>query len=291
MRRAQALRASPLSARHARFARIDALALTALAQELACPLKPGLISPQDRGAHSDMDSTTLVRSIAALRGCFAELAEAGSDGARFAELAAIGRAAEVRMLRATDGRNTHRGAIFSLGLLAAAAGHLHAARPSARLLCTTVGREWGAEIMRAAPAGPARTHGDFVRCRYRAPGAREQAAAGFPVALEHALPALRAARPAGLKRASLHALYAIVLVLEDNNLLYRGGEAGLAFARAEARRFMEAGGMLQPQAWARAAEVHGRFVARNLSPGGAADLLAATLFIDACERQGWQPCE
>lgn len=282
-------RPAPSAAWSARLARIDGLARTALAQELACPYKPGLVSPQDCGAHPDMDAATFVRSIAALRGCFAELARAGADGARFDELARVGRAAEARMLRATGGRNTHRGAIFTLGLLAAAAGRLHAcARPSARQMCRTVAQEWGADILRAAPAGPARTHGDFVRCRYRVPGAREQAAAGFPVVLDHALPALRAASPAGRKRASLQALYTILLVLDDNNLLYRGGEEGLAFARAEARRFLEAGGMAQPRAWARAAEVHRRFVARNLSPGGAADLLAATLFVDACERRGWE---
>lgn len=272
--------------------RIDALARTALAQELSCPLKPGLVSPQDCGAHPDMDAATFVRSIAALRGAFADLAEAGADGARFAELARIGRAAEARMLRATDGRNTHRGAIFTLGLLAAAAGRCHVVKAiTAHDLCAMVADEWGGDILSTAVAGPARSHGEFVRYRYGVPGAREQAAAGFPVILEHGLPALRATSHAGLKRASLQALYAIALVLDDNNLLYRGGEAGLVFAQAEARRFLDAGGMLQPQAWVRAAEVHERFVARKLSPGGAADLLAATLFVAACERQGWEPCE
>src|SRR3954463_4860094 len=105
---------------------IGRAAVRALYTELALSPKPGLVSPLDSGAHDDMDMTTFMRSLFALRGYFCAIAEAGAAGADFAELQALGLRAERRMLAATCGINTHRGAIFSLGLLAAAAGWLRA---------------------------------------------------------------------------------------------------------------------------------------------------------------------
>ena len=103
--------------------RIARLALRSLYRELALYPKPGLVSFRDNGAHQDMDATTFVRSLFSLRGYFVAIATAGMLAAKFNELQQLGIAAESRMLRATRGINTHRGAIFSQGILAAAAGH------------------------------------------------------------------------------------------------------------------------------------------------------------------------
>lgn len=273
---------------HSVFARIDELACWALWRELACHPKPGLVSPADAGSHADMDADTFMRSIGALQGYFGEMAEAGAAGADFAALNAIGRRAERCMYDATGGRNTHRGAVFSLGLLAASAGRGVA---GARSLCLGVARAWGRDILASRPSG-GRANGDFVRLRYGAPGAREEAAAGFPTVVLHGLPALRAAEAGGLGAgaAAVHALFAIMAVLDDNNVLFRGGPEGLAFVRAEACGFLAQGGMLTADAVERAAAVHRRFVERRLSPGGAADLLAATLFVAACEDSGNAVC-
>ncbi|MBA4741831.1 MAG: triphosphoribosyl-dephospho-CoA synthase MdcB [Azoarcus sp.] len=263
---------------------MDECARQALRRELVCHPKPGLVSPVDAGSHSDMDAETFRRSIDALRGYFAEMAAAGAVGADFAALNLIGRRAEQRMYEATGGRNTHRGAVFSLGLLAAAAGR---GALDARGLCGGVARAWGREMLAfRRPQGL--TNGEFVRLRYGAPGAREEAASGFPTVLVRGLPALRAAEAAGLdaNAAALHALFSIMAVLDDNNVLFRGGPEGLDFVRAEARAFLATGGMLSVGAMKRAGGVHRRFVDRGLSPGGAADLLAATLFVAGCEDLG-----
>ena len=97
-------------------------AVLALLHELAAWPKPGLVSYVDSGSHTDMDAAMLQASAEALRPFFAELARAGQDGADMARLRAIGLRAEAAMLAATGGVNTHRGAIFGLGLLCAAAG-------------------------------------------------------------------------------------------------------------------------------------------------------------------------
>ncbi|MCK0207755.1 triphosphoribosyl-dephospho-CoA synthase [Starkeya koreensis] len=272
---------------HATAAEIDRCALWALGMELRLYPKAGLVSFVDTGSHVDMNAATFLRSTAALKGYFAALAQAGAEGASFAGMKAIGIAAEARMFRATGGVNTHRGAVFSLGLLAAAAGMDDEMDISAyplersRRLCARV-RRWGADILAARSPVDA-SHGAQVRARYGAAGAREQAAAGFPVLRAHTLPAFHAARRAGagIEAAGLHAFYATVAVLDDNNMLYRAGPEGLAYARRAAGEFMAAGGMLVPEGFGRARALHAAFVARRLSPGGAADLVAAAFFLAA----------
>lgn len=269
---------------------IEHLALQALKDELKCYPKPGLVSYVDSGSHRDMDASTFLNSINALRGYFQAMAAAGSQDAGFGELNALGRAAEQRMLAATGGCNTHRGAIFTLGLLAAAAGTCMAEGIyRADVICRTAGRKWGAAVL-AMEQGPiAVSHGLTVRRRFGVTGAREQAASGFPAVLS-GLSEYRRTRALGgtPNDCAVHVLFAAIASLPDNNLLYRGGLEGLAFAQNEAKAFLELGGMLVPCGRAKAIAVHRRFMAAKLSPGGAADLLAATTFLDALEQWGWR---
>ncbi|MCW5259056.1 triphosphoribosyl-dephospho-CoA synthase MdcB [Verminephrobacter eiseniae] len=149
--------ADPAQARPRQAQALRNLAVQALLGELRTYPKPGLVSLVDSGSHRDMDATTLVRSTLALRRYFEDCARVGACGAAFDTLKALGIAAEQRMLRATHGVNTHRGAIFHLGLLAAAAGHRaaqHAAAP-APSLGEIVRRRWGADIAaQRRPAAP-----------------------------------------------------------------------------------------------------------------------------------------
>jgi triphosphoribosyl-dephospho-CoA synthase len=217
-------------------ARIARLAVGALHAELACAPKPGLVDPLDRGSHADMDAGLFVRSLFALRGYYRDIARVGAGAPEFVALEELGRAAEAGMLHATGGRNTHRGAIFTLGLLAAAAGALAAEgrAPRGRALGERVRGQWGAAIRAAAAYAPA-SHGRRVASRYGAGGARAEAADGFPHVFELGLPALRAALAAGLgaRRAALQCLVTLVAELPDTNLLHRGGREGLAFACPE----------------------------------------------------------
>jgi len=260
--------------------RVGRAAIAALHEELSLPGKPGLVSPGDPGAHGDMDAGTFFRSLLALRGTFAAAAQAAAEGAPFAALRDLALAAEARMLRATGGVNTHRGALFSLGLLAAAAGREAAAgRRPGDGLGEAVRRHFG-EALDALPSDPA-SHGTRASQRHRLPGARDQARAGFPGLFEVALPAFREglACGAGRQAAALQALFRLVAVLPDTNLLHRGGREGLAFAQAAARGFLDGGGVFGTGWQERARDVHLAFVARRLSPGGSADLLAAALFV------------
>ena len=271
------------------FGRVDAerigdLAAGALTAELDAWPKPGLVSPLDNGSHEDMDYATFERSIAALRPYYADLAIAGAAQAGMDELRRIGRMAEEAMLVATGGVNTHRGAIFALGLLSAAAGAAIAtSKPiSVDLLTTTVAQRWGQDIRRGPI--PLNSHGSGALRRFSAGGARAEAAAGFPHARNVGLPALRAGRLlADEETAQVHAFFALLASMEDTNLLHRGGLDGLALARRDAQDFMDAGSVGRPDWLDHAMAIHRRFVTRRLSPGGAADLLAVTIFLDALE--------
>lgn len=275
--------------------RIGRLAVRSLYREVALAPKPGLVSPVDNGSHDDMDMSTFFRSLFALRHYFRDIARAGADGAGFATLQSLGLAAEAQMLAATGGINTHRGAIFNLGLLCAAAGRVAALSGTADAahaahVARTVATCWGADIVAARPADgtpQADSHGLRVARRHGTVGAREQAAAGFPDVIDAALPALRAvlAAPGDDRqtRAAVQALFVLIARLDDSNLLWRGGRIGLDYAQGAARRFIAAGGVFADDWAAQAQATHEAFVARRLSPGGAADLLAVTLFLHELE--------
>ncbi|WP_414449885.1 triphosphoribosyl-dephospho-CoA synthase MdcB [Burkholderia sp. 22PA0099] len=249
--------------------------------------KPGLVSHVDRGSHDDMDAATFARSAAAIRPFLAELARAGAARAEMAALRRIGLRAEHAMLAATGGVNTHRGAIFGLGLLCAAAGWRATAEPVPALtLGACVAAQWGDEIL-GGPR-PSDSHGERAIRRYGVGGARGEAANGFPAVYAIGVPALRAARalrPGHAEAARVQACFALIAALDDTNLLHRGGEAGLAFAQQAARDFLARGGVGADDWREQAAAVHRAFVARRLSPGGTADLLAMSLFADGLDPQ------
>jgi triphosphoribosyl-dephospho-CoA synthase len=265
---------------------MGSLAVDCLRREVATYPKPGLVSHVDNGAHDDMDAELLNRSAEILLPFFTQLSEAGAAGHDMDRLRVIGIEAERAMLVATGGINTHRGAIFGLGLLCAAAGFRRAYGLSVSLGDVVVAR-WSEQIL----AGPValRSHGASAGRRYGAGGARLEAVAGFPALYAYGLPALRQGRslaPRDEEAARVQLCMALIAQLEDTNLLHRGGTKGLSFARQAAQKFLRDGGVGRPGWLGDARAIHEAFVARRLSPGGSADLLAMTLFVDALEGTG-----
>lgn len=260
-------------------AAIGHAATLALHDELALAPKPGLVTPFDNGSHDDMDAHTFMRSLFALRSYFVRIAEAGHAGADFSELERCGIAAEARMLAATQGVNTHRGAIFMLGLVCAAAGTvarecdgaMHAVQ-----LRDALRRHWGAALT-ARSRRVSTLPGGIATRLLGLRGASEEAALGFPVLFEVAVPTLANGLARGLSPqfARLDTLFHVMAVLDDSNLAHRGGLAGLRHAQTAARKFIDDGGVASTDALARARSIADDFVARRLSPGGAADTLAA----------------
>ncbi|HTH62294.1 MAG TPA: triphosphoribosyl-dephospho-CoA synthase [Paraburkholderia sp.] len=273
------LTSDALLARFARDALIDEARLTP---------KPALVDARGSGAHRDLDLATMLRSAHTLEPTFAALARAARRArpgiALRTELARVGRAGEAAMLRATNGSNAHRGAIWIVGLLVAGAAIRDAAphdgiHTDAARICDT-----GAQIARHDDlrATPIDSHGERVRVRYQAGGARREAQEGFPHVLCVGLPALHAARERGddERIARIDALLAIIASLDDTCVLHRAGLAGRDAAQQGARRVRSLGGVATRAGRAAFDALERALLALNASPGGAADLLAATLFID-----------
>ena len=267
---------------------IAGMAVASLHAELVLYPKPGLVSLVDDGSHADMTAATFMRSLFALRRYFGEITLAGSCDADFAQLMQLGVAAEQRMLRATAGINTHRGAIFFLGLLCAAAGHLTMTNPAGvaitpAALRAAIGHRWGAALARHCTQRPPAAHGTRASIVHGIGGARAQAATGMPAVFEIALPALQHALAAGrsLHCARTDAFFSLLAQLDDSNVYHRGGATGALLVRELGQRFMSQGGTASPHWRATALAGHRLLVARRLSPGGAADLLAATCLVHA----------
>ena len=267
------------------------LAVAVLIEEAELTPKPALVDGRGNGAHHDLDLARLRRSALALRDGFAAIARAAAEEATVLRLRAriglIGRAMEQPMLAATGGSNAHRGAIWALGLLVAAAARRSSDGNTASLAAAAaaLARLPVMGIATCRPADRALSHGEQVRLRYGAAGARGEAQAAFPHAVRIGLPVLRAARARGMPEdcARLDALMAIMASLDDTCLLHRGGPAALEAAKGGARAVLNAGGTGVPAGRRHLDRLHAELMARWASPGGSADLLAVTLFLDRLE--------
>ncbi|EDV4941865.1 triphosphoribosyl-dephospho-CoA synthase [Salmonella enterica subsp. arizonae] len=247
--------------------------------------KPGLVDSRGNGAHHDLTLALMERSAHSLTPTFQALAlqswQRPADIALRQTVGRLGREGEQQMMAATGGVNTHRGAIWALGLLVSSVA-MHGGVGSAQQVANTAG-ELAKLPDDAAPKvfskGLCATH------RYRVPGAREEAQQAFPHVLQRALPQLRLSRLNGSSEAQarLDALMAIMTSLTDTCVLSRAGLKGLDAMQDGARAVLNAGGTAYPAGQLALAALDRQMLALNASPGGAADLLAATLFLDRIE--------
>jgi triphosphoribosyl-dephospho-CoA synthase len=253
-------------------------AVDALIDEADLSPKPALVDRRGNGAHTDLHLGLMHASALSLWPMFKAMAEAaleiGEIGLPLREaLGRIGREGEQAMLITTNGVNTHRGAIWALGLLTAAAAldpggvTLNAARLA---------------LLDDRHAPQTLSHGALVAQRYGARGAREEAQLGFPSVTQRGLPQLHKSRRqnAGEQNARLDALLAIMTELADTCVLYRAGYDGLTTLQQGAQAVLDAGGSATLAGRRQLHALDQQLLALNASPGGAADLLAACLFID-----------
>jgi len=256
-------------------------AMQALVDEAELTPKPALVDLRGSGAHHDLSLSLLLRSAHLLEPYFVRIAETASrrtpDVALRERLGALGREAEDAMMRATGGVNTHRGAIWALGLLVAAvAMQPEGEEDSIRRVASALA------VLPDGKAPRQRTNGAGAALCYGAGGARSEAEGGFPHVFFTGLPALRKGRKNGLSEngARLDALLTIMATLEDTCLLHRGGRKALDIAQSGAARALAHGGATTTEGGEALRQLHESLLCVWASPGGSADMLAATLFVD-----------
>lgn len=264
---------------------IARLACQALLYEVAVTPKPGLVDRENSGSHRDMDFFSFQASAAALWPYFEACAKIGMETSTqqpeqtFGALRGPGMLAEGAMLHATGGVNTHKGAIFSLGILCGAVGRLGTGDPETLLAeCGRMTAGVTAGDFAGVTEENARTAGQKLYLRHGITGVRGQAEAGFPAVLRAGLPTLEAGLDRGLSLndALCGALLALLTAAVDTNLIARSDYDTQQQVRRKVEELLQSEPFPGPE---RLRQLDADFTARNLSPGGSADLLAMTCFL------------
>ena len=260
------------------------LACDALQQELDTTPKPGLVDQHDSGAHTDMDYRLMQRSIRVLRPYFVQLAQVAQQGQlTHPVISAIGIEAERAMLAATGGVNTHRGALFSMGLAIVAAGSsLSEYSEFSEYSDYSDYSEHSDFSLQSAIAQLAQTfpdtqgtHGSRAVSQYQAKGALAMAREGYEQLFSDWQPFLHNLKQQGDPYAHHKTLLRIMSQLDDTNILHRCG------AEVASRVKAEAADLLTHFSTDALDDMNRRYSAENISPGGSADMLALTIFTNA----------
>lgn len=252
------------------------VAVLSLIEEVELTPKPGLVDRRNTGSHQDLTIELMRISAETLADTFEKIAfiSYGREPSQSLreEIAFIGRDGEKRMFEVTCGVNTHKGAIWAIGLLVSAASMGKGMYTVEEIV--TVAGELARFPDRYTP--DTITNGGNVTAKYGVAGARGEAQQGFPHITQLSLPTLNRSRASGLteEKSRLNALLSLIAHLNDTCILHRGGPDALAFAKKQTARLLTNENM----DWLNTLDEE--FTRRNISPGGSADLLAATLFLD-----------
>lgn len=252
------------------------IAVRSLYNEVALYPKPGLVSFVDSGVHGDMDGKLFFKSLLGLRHYFYQISLHAIRGFPKSSLVDLGKEAEKKMFEITGGVNTHKGAIFSLGILSATIAELTSRKETftPKELQEAIVENWARYL--PCHRVSENSHGQIVKNQYKISGALEMAILGYkPIfTIFHELSTLQIT---DRRLYGLLAFKALLLQIDDTNILYRAGMEGLQFARGALKKIIFPHD--KEKAICEGIELHREFVARNLSPGGVADMLGMIYFL------------
>ncbi|MBE6944273.1 MAG: triphosphoribosyl-dephospho-CoA synthase CitG [Ruminococcaceae bacterium] len=263
------------------------IAVQSLIDEVHTTPKPGLVDRRNNGSHKDMDVRLFEISARALQPYFKRCVQIGQETAHrpseetFPLLRDAGLKAEKTMFSATGGINTHKGAIYTLGILCGSVGRLWSAdKPiadSGEILaeCVRIAHTF---VQKDFASAKGKTAGERLYLQQGMRGIRGEIAEGLPSVRNIGLPCFRQFLADGFSEndAGVYTLLHLIANVADTNLYKRGGEAGAQWAAKATSELLSAS---RYPAIQQIEALDDGFIARNLSPGGCADLLAATYFL------------
>lgn len=272
------------------FKEVSILAQRALFYEVMLSPKPGLVDRNNSGAHEDMDIYTFTDSILVLGEYFEKCASAGYfyGGVEFSQIfdliRPLGIEAERKMFTATDGINTHKGAIFIFGILSAAIGTLKGNNEVIEVeSITNRGGEISRNILKDFEKEFTKDHkltyGESQYLKYGNFGIRGEAFNGFP-SIKIAYEELKKNLELGydIQVSMGEAFLKLVEIVFDSNVVGREDLEGLEFMKKTIKEAVLSGGYKSARGVCKLEEIDEIFIKMNISPGGCADLCAATVF-------------
>lgn len=276
---------------------IGHLASMALQAELDTTPKPGLVDRNDNGAHRDMDHALMQRSIKALHPYFVRLAQLGFNDKQpcHDEIVNIGIEAEREMFKATGGVNTHKGALFSIGLAAVAlAGEAFSRITQAERCGTMAYNDVNSKQIQSLSnsiASLARlfpdtngTHGSKAKANNILKGALDNAREGYTQLFKAWLPFYIDRIAEGDNYALHKTLLRIMCDLDDTNIVYRTSMETMQEVKTEARQMLDTSrNIVNFEAALQAMNTD--YIHRNISPGGSADMLSLVVFLSCIVRK------
>ncbi|AGN17936.1 hypothetical protein A583_01277 [Corynebacterium glutamicum Z188] len=263
---------------------IGRLATQALLAEVNLPHKPGLVGPDGSRGHQDMDIELMRKSAKVLEPTFSELTEAGKTielGQELRdEIGKIGRRGEATMMNATGGVNTHRGAIWNVGLLVTAASGLMTQEDQPFTAFSITQRAGSLASIPDSFIDSSPRPGATARKKYKVGGAVSEAASGFPhvIAILQAM-GFYAGNFTPSRELQIKGLITCMSSLDDTCILHRGGAEALAFVHGWATDLLVESPPNEGLDVKKLSAFDQHLTNRNLSPGGSADLLAGALFL------------
>ncbi len=272
--------------------RISNIAIKSILYELAATPKPGLVDRVNSGAHSDMDYFTFLNSSSVLAPYFYKCTWLGIDfrGREYRDLLSqlrpLGIEAERDMFRATRGVNTHKGVIFSAGIVAGAAGSIYSQRKDLNIesLISRVKEitRGISDELEASYKKKDKSYGESLFIKYGIKGIRGEAESGFKTVMEHSYPVFKElieSKKYPINQILVQTLLYLIKATEDTNILGRHDMETLRYSQARAREALEKGGSFSQKGREFLEDLDRDFIEKRISPGGSADLLALTLML------------
>lgn len=266
----------------------------AILLEVSTYPKPGLVTRLSNGAHKDMSIFTFMMSSAVLSKAFNDLqdigqAHRGTLAELFCKLRSYGVGAEAELLRVTKGVNTQRGILFAGGIVSAVSGYAMNMGLSRDALLPMI-KEMAAGLVARELKNldhAAMTAGEKLYYKYGITGIRGEVENGFPSVVNYGLPALEDAfnKGATINDALVHALIALMTVVEDSNVIWRTDYDTLLEVQRIAKDILNLGSVFTEKGRMAIADTERYFLQRRISPGGSADLLSITITLYLLEHK------
>lgn len=244
------------------------LATYAIKTELDTTPKPGLVDKSDNGAHTDMDYALMLKSINSLSPFFDKLScLAYKDSSpNVQEIQNVGTEAEKQMLKTTNGVNTYKGALFSMGLVLTCASYIYKNKEINKTDLRENIKNLASQFVQ-----PTNTHGKIVIDKHKIKGALSSAIDGYALLFDEWLPYLENNKEEEYPLIKL--LLFIMTKIDDTNIYYRKGEEIVKYVKIKAQETLDKFSIEEVK------KLNSEFIKLNISPGGAADMLSLTLFV------------